>query len=305
MTSHPAFNQKPQYKTLLYPEKFALMAKHARQAGYYNLTTLWLFRKSWLHSQGIAEYLLYLSFRRDLGYQINNHQRQRLKCFFKSRLQFYFWCCLHLKSLLLYKKLLRSNKQIKTVNALQKQLQKVSSIQLVGNSGNLLGSKLGMAIDQAEIVVRFNSCFNQNAEFADTGQKIDIWVGAPDFKQPTPKASWYIISGPDMLSWIKNLPEAFQDKSPLLSMPLDCWRHLVKILAAPPSAGVLTAFWFKQLAPNSELWLCGFTFSPNNKQYHHADYQHKAVVRHNWHGEAKLLQEWKSKNIIKEGCRYH
>lgn len=301
MMSHSPFKQKPNYKMHLHPKKISLIAQNARQAGQYNLTTLWLFRKSWLLSENISHYLKYLSFRRDLGYPLNQHQYRTLKRFFKSRIQFYLWAFSNPKRATLYKKLLRSNNQSELEQIFKEQLQKVSTIQLVGNSGNLLGSNCGKAIDQAEIVVRFNLCFNQQTKKSDTGQKVDIWVGAPDFNHSPPKANWYIISGPDMLSWLNKLPKPFQERTPLLSAPLDCWRHLVRILAAPPSAGLLIAYWFRNIAPKTEIWLCGYTFSPNHSQYHHADYNHKAVPRHNWHEESKLLQKWKSINIIKEG----
>lgn len=306
MNTHPSFNKRPTYKDICTIEKYREKAKHARTLGFYNLETLWLYRKTWLESKDLSDYLNYLSFRRDMGYPITRNQKKRLHSWHKNPLSKLFFILTKRHSLTLKRKILRE--QIMHSDELQqfeKRLKNASSIQFVGNSGALINSKLGNHIDLADIVIRFNLSFSSESQTEDTGSKTDIWVGAPDFHFPAPTASWYILAGPDMLNWISQLPAAFRNKEPIFSIPLIYWRKLVRILAAPPSAGLLTLSWIINLAPNTQKHLCGFGSKDNiaRHPYHHADIKHTAVQRHNWAAERNLLQVWHQKDIFHEGCK--
>lgn len=300
MTAHPAFNTRPHYTMLVPLPQLRALASNERRRGHYNLSTLWYFRKCWSLSGQASDYVNYLSFRRDLGYPVNHHQQQKLKCLFHGKMHYFCWAMLHRKSASLYRRLLKSG-QVNNESAslaIQAPLQQAKSIQLVGNSGSLKQSQLGTTIDSAEIVVRFNRCFSDETTVRDTGEKTDIWVGAPDVKHPAPLAKWYIIAGPAMLNWLPRRPQAFTSLEPLFNVPLASWRELVRQLAAPPSAGLLTLYWFMQLAPQTPKRICGYSVGKQAIQYHHADRLHQAVSRHNWEQEQCLLNTWLQKKLV-------
>lgn len=303
MTTHPPFNIKPDYRAQHSLLQWQNMASLARRKGHYNLTTLWSFRKCWILSQKTTDYIRYLAFRRDLGYPVNSHQHRRLQGLFRTQFHYRLWQLRNPGSARLYRQLLNSHMQVTCCKLLQQRLQQADAIQFVGNSGNLINSKLGPKIDSAALVVRFNRCFSNKSNAEDTGQKTDIWVGAPDVNFKAPEASCYIITGPNMLNWLSRRPPTFSELTPLYGVPLAPWRELVKQLAAPPSAGLLVLKWFIQMAPTCEKWVCGFSLSQQVTQYHHADKEHKAVSRHNWEQEMRVLNIWLQQKLFNPGCR--
>lgn len=299
MKAHQPFLSRPDYHTKAPLSELRAAAKAARAAGYYNIATLWQFRQCWRQSGKLTDYLNYLAFRRDLGYPVNAQQLKRLTLWFKSPFSHMLWCLRHPHARALKRKLLQNHNQTPIENLQFKQyLQQAKHIQVVGNSGELKGQALGQVIDQADIVVRFNRCFSDVTTPTDTGYKTNIWVGAPDFKLAAPATNWYVIAGPDMLNWINTLPPAFANSQMIVSVPLTNWRSLVRQLAAPPSAGILTLNWLSQLAPIRPIRIFGFSFATSDKPYHQADPNHQAVSRHNWPAEQQLLRMWQDIKLI-------
>jgi hypothetical protein len=310
-SSHPAFFSRPVYRERLALTELRQLASQARRAGHYNMTTLWHFRQCWRLSGALSDYVQYLAFRRDLGYPLTLRQRQRALSWHSTSVSRYYWQLRHRTSYRLLQKLLRQQPATPAnLAALQRFLVTKRQIQLVGNSAELLGAGLGAAIDSAEVVVRFNRCFSANSPITDTGSRTTLWVCAPDFKGQAPASEWQLLTGPDMLPWLGRLPAALQAstqqvsvlEASVLSVPLCYWRVLVRQLAAPPSAGVLTIYCLSQLVPNCKKWVCGFSFS-TPQQYHHADANHPAASRHHWAAERRLLQRWLAEGDIAAGCQ--
>lgn len=309
--SHPDFFSRPEYRKRLALTALRQLACQARRAGHYNMTTLWHFRQCWRLSGALSDYVHYLAFRRDLGYPLTLRQRQRVLNWHSGSVSRYYWQVRYRASYRLLQKLLRQQPTTPAdLAALQRFLVTKRQIQLVGNSGELLGAGLGTAIDRAEVVVRFNRCFSANSPLSDTGKVTTLWVCAPDFKGQAPESEWQLLTGPDMLQWLGRLPPALHAAAqqtsvlatPVFSVPLCYWRVLVRQLAAPPSAGILTIYCLSQLVPNCQKWVCGFSFS-TPQQYHHADVNHPAANRHHWAAERRLLQRWLAEGDIAAGCQ--
>ncbi len=303
MMNHPAFCQKPNYHPVLSVTAYRALALQHRQAGFYNLTTLWYFRKAWLLSKKTSDYLRYLAFRRDLGFALTSHQRQRLNAAFRYPGAFTLWALLNPAEAELFRKFQQLPVQRPEPSTLIQRLHQAKTIQLVGNSAQLKHAQMGAFIDQADMVIRFNQCFSAQTNWEDTGQKTDLWVGAPNFKLTVPKAKDYVITGPDMLTWLRRLPAVFRPLQPLHSIPLAYWKPLVRQLAAPPSAGLLTCYWLLQQAPKAQIFVCGFDLHSQNLKYHHADELHQPVQRHHWQAERHLLTQWQQQQWFMLGCR--
>ena len=306
MKKHAPFKTRPAYKTSLTLTEYRQNALNGRKSGFYNLTTLWFYKKAWQTSKKLSDYLLYLSFRRDLGYSLTANQKARLISWHTNSIAKLFFRLTERQSYALKKKLLKKQSpKLDELAAFVQYLNEASNIQIVGNSGSLINSNLGNQIDLADIVTRFNLSFSSETQTKDTGKKTDIWVCAPDFKYKAPKAKWYIIAGPDMLNWISRLPNALENKTPVLSIPLKFWRNLVREMGAPPSAGILTISWLIELAPNIKKQTLGFGNYTKHTQhtYHHADKKHCPVQRHNWHYEQKLLEKWQQQNFFHNSCK--
>lgn len=303
MTSHPPFKHKPDYRLVLKQPEYQKLAASQRALGYYNLNTLWLFRKAWLLSKKPEDWLNYLAFRHDLGYPLTSNQKAMLEQVFSNNWQLIRLAIRSNGAFNIYKRIKYSSGTTKNSEELSEIIKAVSCIQIVGNSANLIGKNFGRGIDNSELVIRFNHCFSLNAANIDFGSKIDLWVGAPDFKGLPPKAKGYLMSGPDMLNWRPNRPKPFAKLGPLEGFPLVIWRKLVREIAAPPSAGLLTCSWLIQSIPSAEKWLCGFDLNDESSQYHHSSKQYQASSRHNWVAERQLLKIWLLKKLLKLGCR--
>ncbi len=174
---------------------------------------------------------------------------------------------------------------------------------VVGNAGTMIGSRLGAAIDDHGLVVRFNRFSGEHSLSADIGTRVDIWVVAPGFDGPPPAGvRWIVVTGPDMRfrrqDW-SSLRPAYEVGARLLTVPLEPWRRLVAQLQAPPSAGLLFLEWLRAMRGSWEgVRVVGFGASPTpTVAYHLADPLHQPVERHNWPAERALLQRWHAEGL--------
>ena len=321
------FLQRSDYRSF----STAALRHHAHtqsRQGKYNIATLQAFRAVWLNSKTGSDYLAYLVFRRALGYSLTPRKAAILQHYLRLPLPVRYWHGLYghrqrqsLNLLAEYHYLSQSSasqspdskvpavlrpfrQRIQYLRQQQPQwqqgfyqwLQGLARVQLVGNSPKLQHSRLGACIDSADAVIRFNNCFSQHSNTMDAGSKCHIWVMAPDYHgQPPANAQWCLLSGPNMLWWQQRWPKWLNSAQvKVISIPLAHWRALVRQLAAPPSAGLLTAsFIASQVSQQSVLQLAGFGYNPaQEQQYHYAAPEHKAVSRHNWQAEYQLLQQW-------------
>jgi hypothetical protein len=184
------------------------------------------------------------------------------------------------------------------------------SICVVGNAGALQGAGCGAAIDRSDLVVRFNRFATREKPLKtsaeDVGQKLGVWICAPGLEPPYPEevenVEWIILTGPDMryqLSQWHHIVPLIKEGKKVLTVPLGIWRVLVKELEAPPSAGVLCLAWFIEMLGTAEgIQAAGFQRTEQaEKSYHFALPRHKAVKRHNWAGERRLLAKWESDGL--------
>lgn len=182
---------------------------------------------------------------------------------------------------------------------------------VVGNSAKMERQGRGQNIDRHDVVIRFNqyapaniradlnSCKLQHV--VDAGDKINIWVRSPGFNGSAPTTSrfadWIILTGPDvryqLFNW-KSLDGFMLKKQKVITVPLGVWRKLVKELEAPPSAGVLVLTWLNEILGCEHcISIAGFqTQGSEESRYHRLLPHHKASKRHNWKGEAGMLQLW-------------
>ncbi|KOO58210.1 hypothetical protein WH43_10555 [Rheinheimera sp. KL1] len=316
------FLQRPDYSACqsIDIKKLRTQATTLNKQGSYCIATLWAFRKVWQRSKSTADYVAYLAFRRALGYRLTSTKAKTLKAITaapKRWLDGIYGHRWRQVQMLIAEYQFYTNQNLTTAgirradrelvqywrssqNLWQQQLIRhlkiAPSIQLVGNSPKLRDSGLGPFIDQADWVVRFNHYSSEQTKAEDTGYKCDVWVIAPGFRGPfVPNCEWVLLSGPDMLwqqqQWghLKTLAE-----KKLLSIPIEQWRHLVRQISAPPSAGLLVLEYFTAvLAERRALKIAGFGYNPATEQdYHLALSGHKAVSRHNWNAEYQYLQRW-------------
>jgi hypothetical protein len=322
MSTTDKFLQRPEYSHCQAMDLKKLRAETMIRSkqGEYCIATLWAFRKVWLRSKKLPDYVAYLVFRRALGYRLTSIKAETLKAITAppkrwlngiyghrwrqvqmliAEYQFYTRhdlsaAGIHRADLELLQ-YWRSSQNL-WQQQLAHHLKTAPRIQLVGNSPKLRDSGLGPFIDAADWVVRFNHYISEQTKAEDIGYKCDVWVIAPGFRSPfVPDCEWVLLSGPDMLwqqqQWghLKALAE-----KKLLSIPLEQWRHLVRQISAPPSAGLLVLEYFTAvLAEKRALKIAGFGYNPATEQnYHLALSGHKAVSRHNWHAEYQYLQRW-------------
>jgi hypothetical protein len=314
------FCQRPKYRSHTSTSQLRKLAQTQSREGQYNLVTLWAFRRVWRRSQKGSDYLAYVLFRRALGYGLTQAKADVLIKLLEMPLPLLFWHKLYghrrrqinnllaeyhyhqhmqvvtpavlpaFQEMVLY---WRRQQQL-WQHELTLKLQQAKRIQLVGNSPALSGSALGNSIDSADVVVRFNRFQSENTKIADSGSKLDIWVMAPDFQKTLPaKLDWCLVSGPDIV-WQQQRWPQFSTQSPrkLLSIPLLYWRQLVRQLAAPPSAGLLVAYFLRSTTKSNKIQLAGFGYNPDTVNYHYTSPTHKAASRHNWAGELNIIQQW-------------
>lgn len=299
-------------RTLQSEDGAALIARRrqalaARQQGLYQPATLHQFRRIWQHSGQPKDWLNYLNFRRSLGYPLTTARAKAIA----ALLQAPWWQ--RWKNAILpaeqqqFSRLLNEYQQLPPQQSdwlasqlmqqeqlLQHWMQRcrqASSIAIVGNSAGLAGAGSGRQIDQADVVIRFNHCFSDQTSLADIGQKTDIWVVAPGFRGPKQQADLTILSGPAMLWHQQKFGYLQQLNSPLLQVPLDCWRVLVRQFAAPPSAApLITQLLLSHGVQPAQLLLCGLN-QAGQSRYHFALPAHQPSPRHHWAAEQHWWQQ--------------
>lgn len=170
---------------------------------------------------------------------------------------------------------------------------------IMGNSGVLRQLKLSKQLIDFEYTVRFNN-FSSKVQMSE---KLNVWVLTPSFSvDGSVKPNWVFLSGPELqnrlVNWDKLMPLIDQGV-PIITLPLEVWRSLVKILKAPPSAGVaFLAFLHHMLGSWQGIHVAGFSgLSSLKDTYHISDPKHKPSKRHNWEGEAALLRKWQSEGL--------
>jgi hypothetical protein len=171
---------------------------------------------------------------------------------------------------------------------------------VVGNAGALAGQGLGARIDAAGTVIRFNR-FQSNVDQAtDIGSRTSVWVTSPSYQGPRPDVDWVVVSGPDMCFQLRNwalLTPRLLAARPVLSVPLSVWRDLVKVLNAPPSAGVLMLAWLCRLGGGwAGITAAGIGVGTQGR-YHLADLRKRAGTRHAWAAEASLIEVWAAQGL--------
>ncbi|MDQ1245371.1 MAG: hypothetical protein QG565_1712 [Campylobacterota bacterium] len=275
-------------KKLLQGFWYAYEAKKRRKQGQYTLFTLQLYADAYKTSKKAKDYLAYLLFRRDLGYKITQKKAHKLKDIMQQ---------LTLGEQKKADKLLQetfSNEISPWHVAFETYLKahQKDGICLVGNSANMLNMKLGKKIDENGVVIRFNRCFSKPKHILQRGEKIDVWVRAPDVHENIEESvDWRIVSGAQRFFEIT--PKSEKE----IDVPLGVWRDLVALLHAPPSAGLLMIYWVYKIFGSFE-GVCVAGFDSNTQTiYHYSNPSHKPSKRHNWIAEHTLLNSFKKQGL--------
>lgn len=322
--THNNFLTRPiDYKAIraMPPETVAEHAVEGLKRGQLNTATLWFFRCWAMVDKSPVAYLQYLICRRQLGYPLTPMRRRQVERFLKQPAWWLFIKGIRRHQLRQLHNLVneaRCGNQVRGPQAamvkrwltqqdvwnqhLQQSLQSAQRIHIVGNSPVLKGKNQGRDIDSADLVIRFNHFTSIHTRHQDIGQKLNIWVTAPAYNGPRPAQPDFVITtGANMLYWqqrFDHLAEYDQKQTPVLDIPLAVWRRLVRQLAAPPSAGILTIAYLLELQKEHAYTFAvkafGFGYQPQKStSYHLAKPNHPAVQRHNWQAE----YEWLSANL--------
>ena len=305
-------------KSILFRLFPSYLAKRRRKRGLYDYHTLWYYKKVWQKHKTPKSFLAYCMFRRDLGYTLSGRRINILTSYidtFNIKEKKYAISLLNEANIdvtknasnkinsrtwfnLVFENQLEWRKTF--INELYK--GKDGGVCIVGNSASINNTMLGEKIDKHKFVIRFNNCFHKENGNQDTGNKLDIWVSAPDFRGKTQaSARWVIVSGPDMIyrevKWDR-FESYVKSGGYIIGIPLDIWKKLVFELKAPPSAGILTLFWFREIFGHwSNISAAGFDLNLTNEVYHLVDSKHIPGKRHNWQKEKDLLKQWKSEGL--------
>ena len=178
------------------------------------------------------------------------------------------------------------------------------SICVAGNAGTLADTGCGPLIDAHRCVARFNRYHSSRSRRQDCGERIDVWVRSPelagtDLPVPCP-AEWLVLSGCDvryqLYHWQWLVP-LLASGCKVLTVPATIWCRLVRVLHAPPSAGILLLAWLVELQGEAGgISIAGFQSDRQpahaTRLYHHALPSQRAGPRHNWPGELELLRRW-------------
>ncbi len=184
----------------------------------------------------------------------------------------------------------------------------VPRIAVVGNGPSLRGRAAGERIDSADLVIRFNQIHTGESMRHDTGQQTGLWVVSPGFSINGSKMPCHnlCLSGPAPFMrssryWSRLARLPFTS---LALTPLDSWYSLVRLLEAPPSAGILVLHTLMEHFPNLHIEVHGFTVDTiesedrNRAGSHYGDC-HKVSTRHDWRKESLLIQQWISKRELR------
>ena len=294
------------------------VAQRRRAAGWYDRCTLALYRRIWIRGGSAQSLLSYAMFCRDLGRPLAPRQvpllRQALPQLSGTRRRM---------ALDLLAEAAGPSADPATDGALDKIPANIRAMQgtwreefsqwlqqrasdgicVVGNGGQLLGSGLGGEIDQYPVVVRFNQFRGSSSIAADIGDHLDVWVTAPGYSGAVPPGvQWVVVSGPEMAFKLQDWGRFEASRkwgARVLTVPLQPWSELVRVLDAPPSAGLLFLAWARSMLGS---WVTiravGFGgVAAGSVSYHHADANHQPASRHNWLAERQLLRTWQEQGL--------
>ena len=139
----------------------------------------------------------------------------------------------------------------------------------------------------------------------DIGDRIDVWVRAPDLSgfAPSPPP-WVILGGPDPLFQLSEwdaISSLHAQGAKVLTVPLATWQRAVETLGAPPSAGVMLLAWIGEiLGGHDDVSAAGFQVRADDVEpgaYHQALRKHIASSRHRWPVERRLLARWQAQGL--------
>ena len=192
---------------------------------------------------------------------------------------------------------------------------------IVGNSDNILGSRLGSKIDQCTTVIRINDFLVAGHE-EDAGTKTDViacafssanklandpnWPTKPLLK----KCSVWMVRypRPDRLSRVRSCGV---NPSDVVNPSQSLYDKLVadvysKFWRKEPSSGLVTIAMAMELFPGEEIFICGFdnnTGKEGKKHYFDPSFFDVDLpndpVGHDWESESHYIQELVDQDKIK------
>lgn len=168
---------------------------------------------------------------------------------------------------------------------------------IVGNSGTMLGSGDGPAIDAAATVVRFNRCDTTGHE-ADLGRKLTIWITSGWDSEGT---GWH-PSGheltclampalhPDYRDRYRFDPAVVPLGIPYLQIPVGLFREVAAV-CPNPSSGVAFCYWLwcEIGGPLDRNCLYGFSHFAPDRPYHWFSDERPETTTHNGAAEEKMF----------------
>jgi hypothetical protein len=275
---------------------FLMEAKRRRAMGYYTPRTLSVYSKAWQASLEPKALFHFCLFRHELGYRLPKYLDSLLG---RVTDQLKPYDCAVAHALLSPRR--RAEQAILRQHfAFWLGATPDQSIAVVGNSAELLGKGKASAIERFGRIVRFN---HWRAPAEDVGERTDLWVRSPlDIKSgcspiPAPPPSWIAVSGPEMSSRRPEWDNWEQSSSArMTSVPLHVWRGLVRILGAPPSAGLLTLAWLRSIR-GSWYGIEVFGVGYGGGRYHAAKKNHHPSRRHDWKKETRVIEQWRVEGL--------
>lgn len=176
------------------------------------------------------------------------------------------------------------------------------TLAIVGNSPSALGRAQGMAIDEHDVVVRFNVAPATGEYARDVGSKTDIHViNQGVLNEPgvlSLRDSRVLLTGPDweVFAHHRAAVETLLDQGCRLALvPRDIRQRLMRMLYATPSSGlqacVLACALRGYMTKGMSFHGFAFTDQVGDKAFS-ANYFRDSWpnARHNWRGEAKAFQ---------------
>lgn len=285
-------------------------AGRRRARGRYDRKTLRLYQRA-AHLAGPGALVDYLHFRRDLGYPLHPRFIEPLCRDWgqlpKARRWLAAALLLEAKAApLRVRNAIEPGPGIVTASANQENWREgfalaaqvaaaERGICLVGNAASLKGSGLGERIDAAGFVIRFNDFRGGRRDRSDTGRRTSAWVTNASYDGPRfDQADWVVISGPDMCFRLRDWTDftsRLRLARPVLTVPLPVWRDLVRVLHAPPSAGLLMLAWLHDLLGSwHNVTAAGIGTGAVGPYHLHG--KSRGSVRHDWAAEAALVATW-------------
>ena len=300
----------------------SLAAQWRRARGRYDSCTLGLYRRIWARGSGARALLAYLIFRRDLGRPLAQRHVPLLNRALRQLNGSQRFLALGLLAEAGYSRsgpfadcaesgvedFIRARQadwRADFANWLQQ--RSANGICVVGNGSGLLGFGVG-GIDSPGVVVRFNRFSERSSLATDVAARVDVWVTSPGFAGDVPAGvQWVVVSGPDMAFRLQDwrrfeVPRRWGAR--VLTVPLPPWAELVRLLDAPPSAGLLFLAWVRSLLGSwAHVRAIGFgSLSAGGMPRHHAVVGHRPSSRHNWPAERSVLRSWQDQGLSVEAC---